>query len=148
MSSTNPTILVVPGSFAPPTIYKEIITHLRALNFPAVALELPSTMKRMPLEPATMKDDADVIRRAAETLLAQGKEVVVLCHSYGGTPTSEALVKLKVKRIVYLAAIVPKVGEHQCMAFSGEEKLPMETVVSFPDSSHAYENEERKVGWK
>jgi pimeloyl-ACP methyl ester carboxylesterase len=128
--SPTPTILLVPGSFAPPTIYAATLAHLRARGFPAVALRLPSTVKRMPLAPATMLDDADVIRRAAEALLAQGREVVVVCHSYGGTPTSQALVGLGVRRIVYLSAIVPRVGESQVRAFSGEEEgLPVEAVV-------------------
>ena len=74
-----------------------------------------------------MKDDADVIKRAAETLIAQGKEVVVVCHSYGGTPTTQALVGVDVKRVVYLTAIVPRVGQNQCQAMNME--LPMETVV-------------------
>jgi len=127
---TKPTILFVPGSFAPPSIYASTISHLRTLGFPAVALRLPSTVKRMPLEPASMKDDADVIKRAAETLIAQGKEVVVVCHSYGGTPTTQALVGVDVKRIVYLTAIVPRVGENQCQAMNMEGgELPMETVV-------------------
>lgn len=77
MSLIKPIILFVPGSFAPPSIYKTTIDRLRNLSFPAVALQLPSTLKRMPLEPASMMDDADVIRRAVETVLGQGKEVVV-----------------------------------------------------------------------
>lgn len=86
---SQPTIIFVPGSFAPETIYHSTILHLRSLGFPAVALRMPSTMKRMPLPPATMFDDADVIKRSVEAVTAQGKEVVVVCHSYGGTPTTE-----------------------------------------------------------
>ena len=78
-----------------------------------------------------MKDDADVIKRAAEMLIAQGKEVVVVCHSYGGTPTTQALVGVDVKRIVYLTVIVPRVGQNQCQAMNMEGgELPMEAVVS------------------
>jgi hypothetical protein len=39
-------------------------------------------MKRMPLAPATMSDDADVIRRSVEAVVAQGKEVVVSFHHF------------------------------------------------------------------
>lgn len=85
----------------------------------------------MPLEPANMSDDASVIKRVVETLLSQGKQVVVICHSYGGTPTSQALVGLGVKRLVYLSAIVPKLGQSNVMAMGGEDGvLPMEAVVS------------------
>lgn len=131
-TTTKPTILIIPGSFAPPHIYKPIITHLRAAGFPAVALQLPSTVKRMPLKPASMLDDADVIARAVEGVLGQGKEVVVVCHSYGGTPTTQALVGLNVKRVVYLTAIVPKLGESNVEAIGGPKGvLPMEMTVSF-----------------
>jgi alpha-beta hydrolase superfamily lysophospholipase len=132
MSPTNPTILVVPGSFSPSTQYASLITHLRAAGFPAFAIQLPSTQKRMPLPPATMSDDASLIKRTAEMLISQGKEVVVLAHSYGGTPTSEGLAGLKVSRIVYLSAIVPAVGETNVVAMGGEEgglPLGLEDVV-------------------
>ncbi|KAH7076533.1 Alpha/beta hydrolase fold-1 [Paraphoma chrysanthemicola] len=129
--TTKPTILFVPGSFCPPTAYTATIAHLRSLGYPAVALRLPSTTKRMPLEPAMMSEDADVIKRAAETVIAQGKEVVVVCHSYGGTPTSQGLAGVKVKRIVYLSAIVPRVGESQIKAYSGGEELTMEDIGGY-----------------
>jgi pimeloyl-ACP methyl ester carboxylesterase len=129
---TKPTILFVPGSFAPPTIYASTIAHLRSTGFPCVALSLPSTTKRHPLRPATMSDDASVIRRAAETLIAQGKDVVVACHSYGGTPTSQGLAGLAIKKIVYITAIVPRIGQNQNMAMGMEgegEDMPIESVV-------------------
>ncbi|KAF2125813.1 alpha/beta-hydrolase [Dothidotthia symphoricarpi CBS 119687] len=117
----NPTILLIPGSFAPPTIYHPLITALRTASHPALVLTLPSTQKRHPLPPATMHDDASLIRAVTEALIAQGKQVVVVCHSYGGVPTSEALVGLGVgkeggggvRRIVYFTAVVPRVGERQ-----------------------------------
>jgi hypothetical protein len=74
---SKPFILLIPGSFAPPHIYDPVITLLRASGFSAVALQLPSTQKRMPLKPATMMDDADVIARGVEGVLGQGREVVV-----------------------------------------------------------------------
>jgi pimeloyl-ACP methyl ester carboxylesterase len=133
--STKPTILFVPGSFAPPTIYKVTIEHLRNAGFPAVALQLPTTVKRMPLPPASMSDDADMIRRAAETVIGQGKEVVVVCHSYGGTPTTQALAGLKIKRLVYLSAIVPKMGQSNVDGMDGDgEQLVRGMVVSRPSS--------------
>ncbi|KAF2220277.1 Alpha/beta hydrolase fold-1 [Elsinoe ampelina] len=117
---TKPTIVLVPGSFSPPAAYTEIISLLRAASFPAAAIQLPTTTKRYPLEPATLADDAAHIRRVAETLIGQGKEVVVVCHSYGGAPTSEALVGVGVKRIIYMTSIAPKVGEDIATALGGD----------------------------
>jgi triacylglycerol esterase/lipase EstA (alpha/beta hydrolase family) len=132
MSTTKPTILIVPGSFSPSSQYSTLITHLRNLGFPAFALQLPSTQKRMPLAPGSMSDDASLIRRTVEAVLAQGKEIVVVAHSYGGTPTTQALGGLKVKNIVYLSAIVPKVGQTNVEAMGGEKgvlPMGMEDVV-------------------
>lgn len=89
----------------------------------------------MPLPPASMLDDADVIKRSVEAVTATGKEVVVVCHSYGGTPTTQALAGIKggVKRVVYLAAIVPRVGESNNDAMTGtkgEMPVSMEMTVS------------------
>jgi pimeloyl-ACP methyl ester carboxylesterase len=63
-----------------------------------------------------MMEDADVVRRAAQTLLSLGREVIVVPHSYGGTPTTQGLANLvvdgrTVKRIVYMTAVVPKIGQ-------------------------------------
>jgi alpha-beta hydrolase superfamily lysophospholipase len=108
---SKPTILIVPGSFAPPTIYEELVRLLKGKGYPALAVQLPSTMKRMPIAPATMLEDADVIRRTAEALINLGREVVVVAHSYGGVPVTQGLVGVPVKKIVYLTAIVPKMGK-------------------------------------
>ncbi|KAH7399607.1 Alpha/beta hydrolase fold-1 [Pyrenochaeta sp. MPI-SDFR-AT-0127] len=127
----NPTILIVPGSFSSPGAYDGVVALLRKQGFPAFAVQLPSTQKRMPLEPATMQDDASVIRRAAEALIGLGREVVVLCHSYGGTPTTEGLAGLAVKRIIYLSAIVPKVGQTHIAAMELPEGFLPEVVGGY-----------------
>jgi hypothetical protein len=75
--NTNPTILIIPGSFAPASIYDPLVALLKERGFPAVALALPSTQKRMPLPPATLEDDAGAVRGVAEVLVGLGREVVV-----------------------------------------------------------------------
>jgi pimeloyl-ACP methyl ester carboxylesterase len=121
----KPTILIVPGSFAPPTIYDELVRLLKAKGHPAVAVQLPSTSKRMPLAPATMFEDADVIKRAAEALINLGREVIVVAHSYGGVPMTQGLVGVPVSKIVYLTAIVPKMGQTNPEALGQkQEEMP------------------------
>jgi hypothetical protein len=77
---TKPSIVIVPGSFAVQGCYQDLVDRLRAKGFPALAIDLLSSQKRLGLEPATMQDDAKHIRAVAETLIGQGKEVVVMCH--------------------------------------------------------------------
>ncbi len=76
-TATKPTILIVPGSFAPASLYDNFIPLLKKAGFPAFAMQLPSTVKRMPLPPVTMQDDADAIRGVVEMLGNFGREVVV-----------------------------------------------------------------------
>ena len=74
-----------------------------------------------------MEEDAEAVKRAAETLISQGKDVVVVCHSYGGTPTTQGLANVTVKRIIYLTAVAPRVGQSQIEAMEMEEGfLPAE----------------------
>lgn len=95
-----------------------------------------------------MQDDATHIRAVAETLIAQGKEAVFVCHSYGGMPTSEGLVGLGkqegkqggVKRIVYLTAVVPRVGQNQVKTMDIPVGLVESAVVSMRMQSRGIEN--------
>ncbi|KAF4304466.1 hypothetical protein GTA08_BOTSDO07511 [Botryosphaeria dothidea] len=69
-----------------------------------------------------MEDDAQHIRKANEALLKQGKDVVLVMHSYGGIPGTESvegLLKTEreaagkaggIIRLVYLTALAPEVG--------------------------------------
>lgn len=119
----KPTILIVPGSFSSASFYDSLVTALLALSYPTIALSLPSTT-RLP-SAATMADDAAHIHSAVAKLADEGRNVVILTHSYGGIPGTEAvrgLVKTDreaegksggVVRMVYLSSIVPPVGGSQ-----------------------------------
>lgn len=124
----KPSIVIVPGSFATPGLYQDCVLALRAKGFPALEVFLPTTQKRVGLEPATMQEDAAKIKSVAEALIAQGKEVVVVCHSYGGCPTTEGLVGVPVKRIIYLTSIAPKVGESLATAMPIQAMLDTAVV--------------------
>jgi hypothetical protein len=76
-----------------------------------------------------MQEDASRIRAVVEALHVQRKEVVVLCHSYCGAPTTQALAGVKVKRIVYFAAEAPKVG--QSIVDASQEVTYLTMFVSF-----------------
>lgn len=138
MSPTKPTILIVPGSFSDYGIYDPFLAQIRAQGFTAFALKLPSTQKRYPLPPASLQDDAAHLRGVVEHLIAEdeGAEVVVLAHSYGGTVATEALEGLGgkdgkgVKRLVFLSAVAPRVGENQVSAMKLEEGFLPEATVS------------------
>ncbi|KAF2626922.1 alpha/beta-hydrolase [Macroventuria anomochaeta] len=131
-TTAKPTILIIPGSFSAYGAYDPFLTLLRAEGFTALAIKLPSTQMRHPLPPATLQDDAAHVRGVVERLIAEGEgtEVVVLAHSYGGSVATEALAGLGVKRLVFLSASAPRVGENQIKAMRLEAGfLPEEVVI-------------------
>ena len=108
--------------------------HMRSWKYPVTCtnralLGEGDTVPHLP--PATMADDADVVKRSAEAVLATGQEVVVVCHSYGGTPTTQALGALEdkkgVRRVANLSAIIPRVSSRKNLG----------TMVRGNDGMHA-----------
>ena len=134
MVPTKPTIVIVPGSFTAYGAYDSFIALLRAQGFTALAIKLPSTQKRHPLPPATLQEDAAHARGVVERLITEreGTEVVVMAHSYGGSVATEAFAGLGVKRMVFLSAVVPRVGETLLTAMKVEVGFLPEEVVSRP----------------
>lgn len=115
------TVVIVPGSFCPVECYKNQIDSLTRHGISSVAVSLPSVGRR-DAGPATMSDDADEIVSVVEPLLADGKSVVLLTHSYGGVPGTQSLERLSqkaraaqgkaggVETIIYLASVILPVG--------------------------------------
>ena len=91
MSATKPTILVLPGAWVNPSTYDAFISRLQHLSFPTVYASYPSFD---PSEPATAdaaNDTVAVIEGCLLPLIAdEGKDVVIVMHSYGGVPGSAA----------------------------------------------------------
>src|ERR1700754_4376257 len=73
-------------------------------------LQNPSSAPVPPSQLGGLYDDARNIRQKVESL---DGPVMVVAHSYGGAPPTERLAGLedKVKRILYLNAFVPDVGD-------------------------------------
>ncbi|OBT68770.1 hypothetical protein VE03_02076 [Pseudogymnoascus sp. 23342-1-I1] len=120
--TTKPTILIVPGSFSAASAYDTLINALHALSYPAVVSDLPSASRLPPAPAASMADDAAHFHGIAESLADEGRDIVIVTHSYGGIPGTEAAKGLAktdreaegkkggVVRLVYLTSIVPPVG--------------------------------------
>lgn len=121
-TATKPTILIVPGSFCNASHYTSVLTALHALSYPAQATSLPSATRVPPAPGASLAEDAAHIAALLTSLADDGQDIVLLAHSYGGIPATEAargLAKAEraaqgkpggIVKIVYLSAIVPPVG--------------------------------------
>lgn len=121
-TSNKPTIVLVPGAFHSPIHYAALIGLLKVAGYTVVSQRNPSCDSKNPDSQTTAKD-ADAIRN--NLILPQieaGKDVIVLSHSYGGSPGSAAAKGLsKVERrasgkkggvigLLYIAAILPPEG--------------------------------------
>ena len=129
----SPVLVIVPGSFAPAALYHPFIAHLTssAVGFPDVRVITTPTVGRRPNQTvaATMSDDAAAIVGFVQPILdEEDRDVILMPHSYGGVPTSQAMEKLSrknrpdgkraVEKIVYCTAVVLPEGASN-MAMSG-----------------------------
>jgi pimeloyl-ACP methyl ester carboxylesterase len=109
--TNRPTLLLVHGGFHGPWGWQKLEKELAADDWVTQTVKLPSAVKEeAPTEPLPgMYDDARVIRAALDGI---DGPVVVVAHSYGGIPATQATVgAANVSHIVYLAAYVLDAGE-------------------------------------
>ncbi|GAD96254.1 hypothetical protein FG03116.1 [Paecilomyces variotii No. 5] len=129
MASNKPTIVIVPGSFCPASLYDSLSEKLRKFGYEIIVGELPSVACEPPQPAATMEEDAAVFHQIIEKLCDQGKQVVIFAHSYGGTVANESAKSLSkterdnqgkpggIIKIVYLASIITEVGKARLSDF-------------------------------
>ncbi|KAI9708237.1 MAG: hypothetical protein M1820_004191 [Bogoriella megaspora] len=87
--SKNPTIVIVHGAWHRPPMYDGLVSIFKSASYDAVVPALPSCNSPDPAT-ATCQKDTDVVRDAILILLDEGKDVLVVAHSYGGIPAGGA----------------------------------------------------------
>ncbi|KIW22402.1 uncharacterized protein PV07_12290 [Cladophialophora immunda] len=144
MASSTPAIVIIPGSFSTAQLYFDVVDRIQTLSGSKSVFvnNLPSASRNPPEDPATLDDDAKFFRAIIEKVANQGKDVVVVAHSYGGVVGTETLRGVGkaerqargqpggVVRLVYLAAHVPSAG-HSLKSMVGE--APREMVETGED---------------
>jgi pimeloyl-ACP methyl ester carboxylesterase len=87
--SNLPTLVFIPGAWHKPTCYDKIIKLLQQKHqLKCASVTLPSTTG----DPAaTFKDDLDAARDVISNETTQGRDVVVIAHSYGGMVGNSAI---------------------------------------------------------
>src|ERR1700743_408058 len=105
-SQTLPSVLIVPGGWHKPDHFDLLVAELSGIDVHTVTLASSGD------DPAALRDmyaDAEMIARAVAAI---DGPVVVVAHSYGGIPTTQALsYATNVRRIIYLAAFQLLAGE-------------------------------------
>ncbi|OBT77021.1 hypothetical protein VF21_02883 [Pseudogymnoascus sp. 05NY08] len=122
MSSPKPTLFLVPGAWHPNTCFATLSAQLTAAGFPIHLASLPSLSPVSPATDATCTADALALRAQLLPLIEESKDVVVVCHSYGGIPAGGAAADLAktdraarnekggVLGLIYLASFVVPEG--------------------------------------
>ncbi|KIX01401.1 uncharacterized protein Z518_09127 [Rhinocladiella mackenziei CBS 650.93] len=87
----QPSIVIVPGSFSFASMYYGLVNKIQEHGYEVFVNNLPSASRNPPEEPASMNDDAVFFRGIIENLANQGKDVLVMTHSYGGLVGTEAV---------------------------------------------------------
>ncbi|MER6578729.1 alpha/beta hydrolase [Nonomuraea sp. NPDC001023] len=100
------TVMLVHGAWHRPSTWTRLQPELHALGYATRTPALPSAGER---PTAGMHDDAAVL--AGELAAVEGP-VVLLAHSYGGIPATEAATRAdNVEGLIYLAAYLPDRGQ-------------------------------------
>ena len=133
----KPTLVFVPGAWHPPSCYNNIIQILSSppYDYSCVAITTPTVGAEPPV--LTHHDDAAAIRAVTTRLANDGKDILLLLHSYAGIPGSqccEGLVKSEREKrgkkgglisLVYISAFIVPEG----MSNATPETIPSEINV-------------------
>ncbi|RMZ80862.1 hypothetical protein DV737_g2777, partial [Chaetothyriales sp. CBS 132003] len=87
--STKPAIVFVPGAWHSPDGFKLVMDSLEAAGYETKGVHLPSVGASVPLK--SFDPDVEAIQAAIKDFADQGKDVVLVVHSYGGITGSQAV---------------------------------------------------------
>ncbi|KAJ4354444.1 uncharacterized protein N0V89_006181 [Didymosphaeria variabile] len=137
MPSPKPTLVLVPGSFALPEFYANVVSAVKSAGYDIHMIHNLSTglaaNEGRPEGPHSMYEDAAQIAETISKLSDEGKDIVLFAHSYGGVPATQSLKGLSkearekegkkggVVRIAYMTCIVPAVGATAALGEVPEE---------------------------
>ncbi|KAK5636311.1 hypothetical protein RRF57_012023 [Xylaria bambusicola] len=139
------TIFFVPGAWHTPWVFDSVRSILSARGFETDAAALATAGSSDP--DIGLHDDAAKVRSALTKLIDDGKEVLVLAHSYGGIVASNAVKGLSttqrtadglkggISMVVYLAAFTIPANTSLVMAaghssFGGDQGPPDWWIIS------------------
>ncbi|KAG8526453.1 uncharacterized protein KY384_000046 [Bacidia gigantensis] len=86
MAAANPSIVIVPGAWCPAGLYQDFVVHLNNAGLSASVVDLPTCDVQDPVSVTVATDTQAVRDRILSLLDTENKDIIVLCHSYGGIP--------------------------------------------------------------
>ncbi|POS82580.1 hypothetical protein EPUL_006207, partial [Erysiphe pulchra] len=135
MEIPKPSIIIVPGSWQQVTAFQDFVNILEREGFPTEAINLPSvgSVSAPPLP--GLAEDIAAVQKSITQAVEKSKEVILLCHSYGGLVGSNAAEGLDIhtrskqgkaggiKKIIFLSAFVIPSGK-SLFGLMGGQPLP------------------------
>ncbi|CAN8103534.1 unnamed protein product [Discula destructiva] len=132
MSTTpeRPVFVLAPGAWHTPDCFEILEDKLHAQGYETAAVAYPSVGAEPPTK--GLYDDAAAVRAEIEVHAGQGRQVIIVVHSYGGLVGAEAVKGLGYKQrqaegkkggvtlLVYLAAFVTPKGLSITKMLGGE----------------------------
>lgn len=125
-------IVLVHGAFVDGSSYRPVIQSLQAKGYQVTAVQNPRT---------SLDDDVAAVKQVLDR---QDGDVVLVGHSWAGVVISQAGQHEKVKKLIYLSAIVPNSGENAAMALerhqaASEGLQPDENGIIWLPSAEVYQ---------
>lgn len=142
--STKPVLVISPGGGHLSTAFRKLTSYLESKGYTVAPVDLPSNIITIDpaasaAYPSTFDADVAAVTKAITTHADAGRDVVVLCHSYGGLPGSTAckgLLKTTrtvagqqggVVHVIYLASMALPLGA-SVLALAGGQMPPFMEV--------------------
>ncbi|KAF7555613.1 hypothetical protein G7046_g6522 [Stylonectria norvegica] len=86
--SLKPTLVLVPGAWHRGSTWNKVVPLLEAQQYKCVIVALPSASSN---PDATFLEDIEAVRNAITASTCQGRDVVLVVHSYGGAVAASAI---------------------------------------------------------
>lgn len=123
VAAARPVLVIVPGNFSLPRFWSAIQRSVEDKGYPVEVVPLQSSREER-IDPAPgLADDVKEAQSVLNKHINQGKDVVMLMHSYGGMVGTEATrglsrnerekagLKGGITRLIFLAAIFAPPGK-------------------------------------
>ena len=93
--NTKPTVLFIPGAWLPPSAYSAFLHAVRNAGYPTECASYPSFDPKDSVHVDAATDTSYILKNYLIPLIEiEGKDVVIVMHSYGGIPGSGAAIGL------------------------------------------------------
>jgi len=135
---TSPTFLFIPGGWHFPAYFAPLANALANAGYASETVTL-NVNADPPLQ--DLESEIHAILAKLLPLLEAGKQVIVVAHSYGGIPATEAVGRIatsprlgirgSVLRLVYMAAFVPGKGDSMVGMIEGFDESLDPALISF-----------------